>query len=117
MNIINNINPYQGMQNALKTESGNGSSVDNRPVSSVDEGHPANLTIVTDPPFLPIATYQRQDLIKKVKSVEYEIEHKVTEQRLHNMVADIKSKAGETDAVRTVTAEKNELGAILSVKI
>ena len=114
---INNINPYQGMQNALKTDGGNGLAVDNRQVSSAGEGYSKDLTVITDPPFFPIATYQRQDLIRKVKSAEVEIGHKVSEQRLQNTVADIQSKASETDAGRHVTSEKNQPGAILSIKI
>jgi hypothetical protein len=113
---INNINPYQGVQNAIKLDGGNGSSADNRRVSSTDEEF-KNLTVVTDPPFFPIATYQRQDLIKKVEWAEVEVEHKVSDQRVQNTVSDIKAKAGETDAVRTVTSEKNQKGSILSIKV
>jgi hypothetical protein len=114
---INNINPYLGTQNAIKSDSGNSSSADNIQVSSAGEGQSTNLTVVTDPPFLPIATYQRQDLIKKVRSLEFKIGHEVIDQRSQNTVSDIKAKSSETDTVRTVTSEKNQLGTILSIKI
>jgi hypothetical protein len=115
---INNINPYLGMQNAINSDAGNGSSADNRQVYSADEGQSTNLTSITDPPFLPMARYQRANLIKKVESeVVVESEHKISDQRSQNTVSDIKAKANETDAVRTVTSKKNQPGAILSVKI
>jgi hypothetical protein len=105
---INNINPYQGMQNAIKPDGRNG--------SSAGEDF-KNLTVVTDPPFFPIATYQRQDLIKKVEWAEVAEESKVSDQSLQNTVSDIKAKANETDASRHVTSEKNQPGEILSIKV
>jgi hypothetical protein len=113
---INNINPYQGVQNAIKPDGGNGSSAGKAQVFSAGEEF-KNLTVVTDPPFFPIATYQRQDLIKKVKSAEGEAGQKVSDQRLQNALSDIKTKASEAVVVRAVTSEKNQTGAILSIKV
>ncbi len=114
---INNINPYQGMQNALKSDGGNGSFADNNQISSTGETQFKNLTVVIDPPFLPIATYQRQNLIKKVEGSEIEITHKVSDDEgLQKPISDIKAKVSEMDGVRTIMSEKNQTGAIMSIK-
>jgi hypothetical protein len=67
--IVNNINPYQGLQNAFIPDGGNKKAADSRQVSSVSQEQ-SNPAVVYDPPFFPIATYQRQDLITKVRAVE-----------------------------------------------
>ena len=66
---INSINPFQGLQNAFIPDGRDDSAAENRQVASVSTGQ-SDLTVVQDPPFFPIATYQRQDLITKVRSVE-----------------------------------------------
>ena len=95
---VNNINPYQGLQNAFRPDVGNASTADNRQGSSVSQRQ-SDVAVVHDPPFFPIATYQRQDLIKKVQAVE----------------AGLGKNA--TNAVRTETSENIQPGEILTIKI
>jgi hypothetical protein len=113
---VNNINPYQGLQNAYLPDNGNDSSAENREVSSVSQGK-SNLTDVYDPPFFPIARYQRQDLIKKVKSVVAEVERPAADQKLQNTPLVDESKISNPDAGKSVTPEKIQPGSILSIKI
>jgi hypothetical protein len=108
---VNNINPYQGMQNAIRPDVGSGSSVNDNEVSSVSLG--SNPTVLIDPPLFPIARYQNPNLMKKSTPTEAEI----NDQKLQNMVLAQKLKVSENDAVRSVTSEKSQTGTILSVKI
>jgi hypothetical protein len=109
---INNINPYQGVQNAFRPDGGKDSAADNRPVSSAG----GNLTDVYDPPFFPIATYQRQDSIKKARSVQTEVERSVSDQGPQTAPPVNKSESSAPDAGQTATPEIQP-GVILSIKI
>jgi hypothetical protein len=104
---VNNINPFQGQQNAFRSDGGN---------ASVSRGGEPELTIVQDPPLLPIATYQRLDNIKPVRSVEAEVERSASHQKLPDAPSADIAKSNEADAPRAVTSEKIQLGTILSVK-
>jgi len=101
---INNIHPYQDLQNAIRPDSGNNSVVTNRQVRS-------DPLIVYDPPFFPMATYQRPDLIHKVGP-------SATDQGL--MKTADKSAADATDTgIRgspAVSPENIRPGAILTIK-
>jgi hypothetical protein len=55
---ITTVHPYSDLQDVIRPESGKNSSQENRRDHS-------NLVEVNDPPFFPIATYQRMDLIQK----------------------------------------------------
>ena len=96
---INQINPYQGMQNAIRPGGSQTSSDDNRMVLSAgrtsavllaekDSVDPQllkitervatlqrnlDLTLVYYPPFFPIASYQRMDLITEMKGIGEDI--------------------------------------------
>ena len=98
MNILN-IHIYQGLQNAVRPAGGNNSVAVSRPLSAGIASNSVSLSgasettlgqspgiiaqinnlqshvdsdpnIVRDPPFFPIATYQRADLIKRIKVTE-----------------------------------------------
>ena len=114
---VNNINPYQGLQNAFRPGGGNEGAGDNLEVASVSSGQ-SNPAVVYDPPFFPIATYQRQDLIRKV-SIRGEVEFKQSgaDQGLQNTLIDNKSQSNATEKVRAAMAENIQPGAILTVKI
>jgi hypothetical protein len=112
---VNNINPFQGLQNAFRSGSGNNSAADNQVVS--ESPGRSELTVVHDPPFFPIARYQRQDLIKKVKSVAADVEHSANNQGLQNTIFGNISKMSEQKTVNNVTSGKNQPGAILTIKI
>ena len=101
---ITNINPYQGMQNAIRPDVGSGSS------AIQSESNP---TVLIDPPLFPIARYQNPNLMKKSVPTEAEI----SDQKSQNTVSAHKLKASENDAVRSITSEKSPAGTILSVKI
>jgi hypothetical protein len=99
--IINNINPYQGLPNAFRPGNSKTSGVGDRLVSSSSSSNTAlmaeteandaqllgtmervnsllqreDMNLVHDPPFFPIATYQRMDLIGEIRSIQVEIEH------------------------------------------
>ena len=113
--IVNNINQYQGLQNAYRPDKENEGTTDNRQVSSGGQGL-SDLIVVHDPPFFPIATYQRQDLIKKVRSLEGEARQPVRDQGSQNMPLANKLKNDATEAVRVVTSGNIKPGAVLSVK-
>ncbi len=112
---VNNINPYQGLQKAFYPDGGNERAGDNREVASVSSGQ-SNLAVVYDPPFFPIATYQRQDLIKKVSTGDPEFKRSGADQEVSNTHLD-KAKSDATETVRAATAENIQPGAILTVKI
>ena len=113
---VNNINPYQGLQNAFRPGGGNEGAGDNLEVASVSSGQ-SNPAVVYDPPFFPIATYQRQDLIKKVSIGESEYKRSGADQGFQNMNLDNKSKSDATETVRAAALENIKPGAILTVKI
>jgi hypothetical protein len=115
---VNNINPYQGLQNAFRPDGGNGGVADNGEVASASSGQ-SNLAVVYDPPFFPIARYQRQDLIKKagIKG-EIEVKQSGADQELQpNTHLDNKSKADATETIRVATSGAIQPGKILTVTI
>lgn len=97
--MINQINPYQGMQNAIRPGGSQTSSDDNRMVLSAGRTNTVllaekesvdpqllkiteriatlqrnlDLTLVYFPPFFPIASYQRMDLITEMKAIGEDI--------------------------------------------
>ncbi len=99
MMYINQINPYQGMQNAIRPGGSQASSDDNRMVLSAGRTSAVlipekesydpqllkitervatlqrnlDLTLVYYPPFFPIASYQRMDLITEMKGIGEDI--------------------------------------------
>ena len=102
MNILN-IHAYPGMQNAARPAGENSAALSRSPGSSSDDigstrspgdkglipwpslsvtaqidrlqQHvEGNLNIVRDPPFFPIATYQRADLVKRVRIIEEQVQ-------------------------------------------
>ena len=113
---VNNINPYQGLQIAFRPDGGSKEDGDNREVASVSLGQ-SNLVDVYDPPFFPIATYQRQDLIKKVSIGGTEFKRSGAEQEFQNTNLDNKSKSDATETVRAAASGNIQPGAILTVKI
>ena len=108
---VNNINPYQGLQNAFRPDGGSKEDGDNREAASVSLGQ-SNLVDVYDPPFFPIATYQRQDLIKKVSIGGTEVKHSGSDQGFQNTNIDNKSKSNATETVRAAASEKIQPGAM-----
>ncbi len=112
---VNNINLYQGLQNAFRPERGSKEGGDIREDVSVRAGQ-SDIVDTYDPPFFPIATYQRQDLIKKVSIGETEVTRSGADQVLQNTSLDNKSKSDATETVRAA-AENVQTGAILTVKI
>lgn len=121
--MINNINPYQGLQNAIRPGGANSSGVENRLVlakgrsNSVlmpeTESYQAQLLGITervnslqnnwelnqvqDPPFFPIATYQRMELIGEVRNIQQDIERSSLSPELKQAVAGEKLQEDATD--------------------
>ena len=121
--MINNINPYQGLQNAVRPGGSNISSADNRLVLSsgrtntflIPESESTdakllgiserinnlqkqwNLNDVQDPPFFPIATYQRMDLIGEIRSIQAEVERSSLSPELKQAVSGEKLRDDATD--------------------
>ncbi len=124
--LINNINPYQGMQNAIRPGGSNTSSADNRMVLSAgrtstvllaekDSYDPQllkiserittlqrnlDLTLVHYPPFFPIATYQRADMIVEMKGIGEAIEQADINPALTQaaaVVAQLSSESNDAD--------------------
>jgi len=99
--MINNISPYQGLQNAVRPGGSSATSIENRLVLSSGRSNSvllpeaeatdaqllgitervnslqqrSDMNLVQDPPFFPIATYQRMDLIGEIRSIQVAIEH------------------------------------------
>ncbi len=120
---INNINPYQGLQNAIRPGGSNTSSVESRPLLSSGRSAPASgmktetnnaqslgitervntlqkqwsLNEVQDPPFFPIATYQRMDLIGEIRSIQADVERSSLSQELKQAVSGETLKDDATD--------------------
>ncbi len=121
--IVNNINPYQGMQNAIRPGGSNTSSAESRQVLSSPRSAPApsmkaethnaqslgitervntlqkqwNLTEVQDPPFFPIATYQRMDLISDIRNIQVDVERSSLSPEIKQAVSGEKLKDDATD--------------------
>ena len=86
--MITNINPYQeGPQNANRPGGSNTSSGDKR----------QDLNQVQYPPFLPIATYQRMDLIGAVRNIQQDIERTSLSPELKQEIAGEKLPDDATD--------------------
>jgi hypothetical protein len=120
---INNISPYQGLQNAIRPGGSNTSSVESKLVLSSGRSVPAprmktetnnaqslgiterlntlqkkwNLTEVQDPPFFPIATYQRVDLIGEIRSIQADVERSSLRPEIKQAVSGKKLKDDATD--------------------
>ena len=118
MNILN-IHTYQGMQNATRPAGESNTAASDRTPSSVtsssSDSFPGDirkgvvaqidslqkhvegdLNIVRDPPFFPIATYQRADLIKRIRVIEEEIQRS-TPPKIKSTLSSPKLKEGATD--------------------
>lgn len=122
--MISNVNPYQGMQNALHPIGSNIPDGDNRvgqvrdrgktpPTSEMQSiGAPAmdiadriyllqikwDLLEIHYPPFFPIATYQRMDLIGEIRNLQEEIERSSLSPELKRAIAGEKLRDDATDA-------------------
>jgi hypothetical protein len=121
--MINQINPYQGMQNAIRPGGPTTSSADNRMVLSSGRSNTSakaeagasdaqllaiterinslqkrsDMNLVSDPPFFPIATYQRMDLIGEVRSIQVEVERSSLSPEIKQAVSGEKLKDDATD--------------------
>lgn len=121
--IVNNINPYQGMQNAIRPGGSNTSSAESRQVLSSGrsasaprmktETHNAQslgitervntlqqqwgLNEVQDPPFFPIATYQRMDLIGEIRSIQADVERSSLSSEIKQAVSGERLKDDAND--------------------
>jgi hypothetical protein len=85
--MINNINPYQVLQNANHPGGSNSSSGEKK----------RDLNRVQDPPFFPIATYQRMDLIGAVRNIQQDIERASLSPELKQAFAGEKLPDDATD--------------------
>lgn len=98
--MINTIHPYQGQQNAVRPGGSNATSVESRSVQSGGRSETVlppemdapealmlgiaervnslqeklDLNLVQYPPFFPIATYQRMDLIGEIRNIQVDVE-------------------------------------------
>jgi hypothetical protein len=123
MMMINNITSYQGLQNALLPADSRNSGAGKRAALSSGQGNPVvvqeresnqapllgiaervnslqnkwNLNEVQDPPFFPIATYQRMELISEVRNIQGEIERSSLRPELKQAIAARKLKSDATD--------------------
>ena len=123
MMMINNIIPYQGLQNAIRPGGSNTSSVEKRLALSSDRSTSApmpetgsieahalgiservnalqqrhNLNQVQDPPFFPIATYQRMELIGEVRNIQVDIKRSSLSPELKQSISGEKLKDDATD--------------------
>ena len=124
MTIINNINPYQGLQNAVRPSGSSAPSVENRLVLSSgrsntvlipeSEAYDAQLLGITervnnlqqrydlnqiqDPPFFPIATYQRMDLVGEIRNIQGDIERSSLSPEIKQAVSGGKLQDDANDA-------------------
>jgi len=163
MNIFN-IDTRQGLQNAIHPASEDNSATSKRPVSIVTTVNRGTLSgkseatlgqslgittsinnlqkdlesdpnIVLYPPFFPIATYQRLDLIEKIGGIEEEIQQSSLDESLKSAFSSNNLKVGATDteisaaidrlfALRdqltgsgSASADKIKPGSILSIEV
>jgi hypothetical protein len=160
---ISIINPFQGLQNAYRPSGGKASSVNSGPVASSDQsiggifsgelepvagqslgiiagisnlqGRLDDLNVVHDPPFFPIASYQRIDIIMKISGIQEEIGKSSLPPEVKQSISADKLKIDATDkelggaisklfAVRDtltmgrkVSVKNTEPGTILTMKI
>jgi hypothetical protein len=148
---INMINPYQGMQNPYRPcggktanagsgtvvsagqSSGGISSGETDPVPGQSPGIAAsignlrgsleNLNVVHDPPFFPIATYQRVDIILQINHIQAQIGRSSLAPEVKQAVSTVNLKKDATDkelgaAIGRLFAVHNTLtkGSKISVK-
>jgi hypothetical protein len=134
--MINTINPYQRLQNAIRLGGSNSTSIENRPVLSSSrsrsvlipetESHQAqvlgirervnslqdkwDLNQVNDPPFFPIATYQRMDLISDVRSIRQDVQRSSLSPELKQAVSGEKLKDGASG--KEIAAVLDKIGSL-----
>jgi hypothetical protein len=127
--MIQNINLYQGQQNAVRSDSVNNSATMNSealsggPVtkSGPSQGEIAminnlpqqvnsDLNVVRDPPFFPIATYQRADLIKRVRIVEEEVQRSSLDASVKSAISTRPLKTEATD--KGMDSARNRLSTL-----
>jgi len=122
--MINNIATYQGLQNATRPNYSNGSSIENRLALSSGQNNTVlipeadandaqllgitervnNLQIkydlnqVQDPPFFPIASYQRMDLVGEIRNIQEDIERSSLSPALKKDISVQKLPDDATDA-------------------
>lgn len=123
---IQNIHIFQGLQNAVRPAGENNSThldrslsvgitINSGSLSGESETTPLQLTgiiaqinnlqqhvesdlnIVRDPPFFPIATYQRADLIKRVRVIEEAVQRLGLEKDMKTTLSAEKLKEQATD--------------------
>lgn len=121
--MINMIHPYQGQQNAVRPGGSNATSVESKPVMSgarsekeLPPGMDApealilgitervntlqeklDLNLVQYPPFFPIATYQRMDLIGEIRNIQVDIEKSSLSPEIKQSISGNKLKDDATD--------------------
>ncbi|MBN1548832.1 MAG: hypothetical protein JW902_19430, partial [Syntrophaceae bacterium] len=65
-----------------------------------------NLNIVRDPPFFPIATYQRVDLIRRIRIVEEEVQRSSLDGNLKSAASAKQVQAEATDTELAAALDK-----------
>ncbi|MRR29591.1 hypothetical protein EG834_04525 [bacterium] len=159
MMMINNINPHQGLQNAVRPGGSSATSTENRLVLSSGrsktvlvpeaEAYDAqllgitervnnlqqrpDLNLVHDPPFFPIATYQRMDLIGEIRSIQVEIGNSslspelkqagekikddATDQQIANVLDKLLSLRDTLSRKMAVSKDNIQPGSILKLEV
>ena len=139
--IVNNINPYQGMQNAIRPGGSNTYSVDTNSIASNDRAPQVSaaaadngdrqllaiterintlhrnldLTLVYFPPFFPIASYQRMDLITEMQAIGGDISQADISPALKQAAVAVQQLSSEStdadlsDALDKLTAVRDTL--------
>jgi hypothetical protein len=121
--MINMIHPYQGHQNAVRPGGSNATSVESKPVVSDSRSETPllsemdapealmlgikervnalqeklDLNLVQYPPFFPIATYQRMDLIGEIRNIQVDIEKSSLSSGIKQSISGNKLKDDATD--------------------
>lgn len=139
--MINQINPYQGLQNAIRPGGSQTSSDDNRMVLSAGRTSTVllaekesvdpqllkiteriatlqrnlDLTLVYFPPFFPIASYQRMDLITEMQAIGGDISQADISPALKQAAVAVQQLSSEStdadlsDALDKLTAVRDTL--------
>jgi hypothetical protein len=136
---IPNIHIYQGLQNTVRPAGENNAATTNRPLSvgitnnsgslsgvpkatgnqllgitalinNLQTHVESNLNIVRDPPFFPIATYQRADLIKRIRIIEEEVQRSSLDNGLRPEFTPSELKAQASD--KEISAALDKLFAL-----
>jgi hypothetical protein len=108
---VNTISPFQALQNVYSPNAGrisnaNSGEIDPLQAQSVGitasisnlQGQLENLNVVHDPPFFPIARYQRVDLITKIRGIHQEIGQSSLPPEVKQPVSANKLKNDATDS-------------------